>query len=188
MFATLTKRHSTARAELERGLRSDRYKDLLELLVSAAAAPGFKDAAFEPAADVLPSLVARSWKKLAKKGRALTPEASDEAFHKVRISSKRVRYAAEAVGPSLGGESGSAATFAERAADVQDVLGAHQDAVVGQEVFLAFAREHPDNGPINLAMGRLIEREAQEARETRDRFFKVWKKLDRKKNRRWLVA
>ena len=188
LFATLTARHERARAELEKGLRSDRYKTLLEMLVSAARAPGFKEAAFEPAAEVLPPLVRRSWKKLAKRGRVLTSDASDEAFHEVRIRSKRARYAAEAVAPSLGDESDSAAQFAQKAADIQEVLGAHQDAVVGQEVFLAFAHKHPEDGPINLAMGRLIEREAQEAGETRDRFFKAWKNLDRKKNRRWLAV
>lgn len=188
LFANLATKHERARAELERGLRSDRYRNLLDTLVAAASAPAFEESAFKPAAEVLPPLVARSWKKLAKSGRALTPESSDQAFHEVRIRSKRARYAAEAVAPSLGDESSSATRFAEKAAAIQEVLGAHQDAVVGQEVFLAFAREHPDNGPINLAMGRLMEREAQEARETRDRFFKVWKNLDRKKNRRWLAV
>jgi inorganic triphosphatase YgiF len=188
LFATLAARHQRARLELERGLRSDRYKALLEMLVSAASAPGFKEAAFEPAAEALPPLVARSWKKLAKEGRGLRPDSPDGAFHAVRIRSKRARYAAEAVAPSLGDGEDSAARFAEKAADIQDVLGVHQDAVVGQQVFLEFARRHPNDGPINLAMGRLIEREAQEARETRDRFFKAWKKLDRKKNRRWLAV
>ena len=188
LFGMLGARHQAARAELEKGLRSDRYKELLDRLVAAASAPDLKDEAYEPSADALPPLVKTAWKKLAKKARSLEAEGSDEAFHTVRIRAKRARYAAEAVAPSLGPAEEDAARFADRAADVQDVLGAHQDAVVGQDVFRSFAEQHPDDGPINLTMGRLIEREAHEARETRDRFFKVWNKLDRKKNRKWLAV
>jgi len=186
LFASLAGRHGSARADLDRGLRSNRYKALLDELVAAASAPSLRDEAYEPSAERLPALVAKSWKKLAALGRSLTPEDSDEAFHKVRIRAKRTRYAAEAVAPAVGAAGKEAERFAAKAERVQDVLGAHQDAVVGQEVFQDFAARHPDDGQINLTMGRLIEREAQEARMTRDRFFKAWNKLDRKKNRKWL--
>ena len=186
LFGSLASRHKSARTELDKGLRSDRYRALLDQLVTAASAPLLRDRAYEPSAEVLPPLVAASWKKLAKGGRALSPDVTDEAFHKVRIRAKRARYATEAVAPAIGHAREDAERFAAKTAAVQDVLGAHQDAIVGQEMFQDFAALHPDDGPINLAMGRLIEREAQEARETKDRFFKVWKKLDRKKHRRWL--
>jgi CHAD domain-containing protein len=186
LFGSLASRHKSARTELDKGLRSDRYRALLDHLVTAASAPLLRDRAYEPSAEVLPPLVAASWKKLAKGGRALSPDETDEAFHKVRIRAKRARYATEAVAPAIGHAREDAERFAAKTAAVQDVLGAHQDAIVGQEMFQDFAALHPDDGPINLAMGRLIEREAQEARETKDRFFKVWKKLDRKKHRRWL--
>jgi inorganic triphosphatase YgiF len=186
LFASLASRHQSARTDLDRGLRSDRYKGLLDELVKAAAGPLLREQAYEPCAEVLPPLVTTSWKKMAKGGRSLSPDGSDEAFHKVRIRAKRTRYAAEAVAPSVGAAREDAERFAAKVAAVQDVLGAHQDAIVGQEMFQDFAAQHQDDGPINLTMGRLIEREAREARETKDRFFKVWKKLDRKKNRKWL--
>ena len=184
-FDSLNERHREARTELEAGLRSDRYKELLETLVAAANEPRLTAEAYGPSSEVLPPLVGRTWKKLKKKGRALTPGSSDHDFHQVRIGSKRARYAAEAVAPALGEVEEGASRFASKAAEVQEVLGAHQDAVVGQQLFEDFAEEHPENGPLNLTMGRLIEREEHEGRATKDRFFDVWKELDRKKNRRW---
>ena len=51
----------------------------------------------------------------------------DAALHAVRIRAKRCRYAAEATIPVFGTP---AQRFARAIADVQDVLGEHQDAVV----------------------------------------------------------
>ena len=54
---------------------------------------------------------------------------TDEDLHSVRIGAKRCRYAAEAVAPTIGKR---ARTFARAAADLQQVLGDHHDAVVAE--------------------------------------------------------
>jgi CHAD domain-containing protein len=186
LFASLAAQHEEARSQLTAALQSDRYKDLLDRLIDGADQPALTEAAAEPCKSVLPGAVETAWKKLAKEARALTPDDPEEAFHEVRIRAKKARYAAEAVTGALGQDGKSAARFAKRVADVQDVLGTHQDAAVGEELFLSFAAAHPEDGPLNLAIGRLIERQRQEAARCRARFFDVWDKLDSKKNLSWM--
>lgn len=186
LFATLASRHVAARAKLDEGLRSDRYKQLLELLVDAAREPAVTELAATPAREVLPSLVSDAWEQLAKKGRNLDRGAEDDAFHATRIRAKRARYAAEAVAAALGKDGKDAANFATLVADVQDTLGIHQDTAVARQVFAEFAAEHPTEGSLNFDIGRLYERQAHEAEIMKEHFFKAWDQLDRKKNLRWM--
>jgi CHAD domain-containing protein len=181
----LDERHAEARAELSEALSGGRYIALLDSVVAAARDPHLTDEAARPATEVLPALVAKAWKKLARQARDLSHDSSPEAFHKVRIKAKKVRYAAEAVGPALGKRSSDAKDFAARVEAVQEVLGDHQDALVAGETIGAVARDHPEDGSLNLASGRLIERELQKGERCRRAFFGVWGKLDRKKRRKW---
>jgi CHAD domain-containing protein len=130
-----------------------------------------------------------SWRKLARRARSLRPGDPDEDFHRVRILAKRARYSAEAVASSLGPRAGKQASrFASRCADVQDQLGQLQDAVVSAQMVRHLSEQHPTNGPFNLALGRLLERQESNAREAKQAFLKVWDRLDRSKNVRWLQA
>ncbi|MPZ70313.1 MAG: CHAD domain-containing protein [Actinobacteria bacterium] len=186
MFESLAARHAGARARLDDGLRSDRYKQLLELVIQAARDPVLTEVAATPAQDVLPSLVRGAWQKLAKKGRALDRDDADDAFHAARIQAKRVRYAAEAVAAALGKDGKEATNFARLVADVQDTLGTHQDTSVARQVFADFAASHSTDGSLSFDIGRLYERQAFEAEVMKERFFKTWDRLDRKKNLRWM--
>jgi CHAD domain-containing protein len=155
--------------------------------VEAASSPDLTPAAARPCKEALPPLVRRPWKGLRRSGRALGPDSSDEEFHRVRVLAKRARYGAEAVAPALGAKRGKAARrFAARAADLQDVLGDLQDSVVARDTILEVARGRPDAGPLNLAAGRLIERELQRSESQRKRFPPAWRRLDRKKRRSWM--
>jgi CHAD domain-containing protein len=187
LFEAVEERRRNARTALRAALGTARYLELLDRLVEAAESPGLTRAAARPCAEALPPLVRRSWKKLRKSGRALTPESRDEEFHRVRVLAKRARYGAEAVAPALGGKHGKQARkFADRAADLQDVLGQLQDSVVARETILEIAGEHPEAGRFNLAAGRLAERELQRRQVERARFPFAWKRLDRKKRLRWM--
>jgi len=105
----------------------------------------------------------------------------------VRVLTKRARYGAEAVAPALGGKRGKAAErFADRAADLQDVLGDLQDSVVARRTILDVARHHPGEGSFSLAAGRLIEREVHAGESRRREFPSCWKRLDRKQNLSWM--
>lgn len=178
-----------AREQLLDALRSERYKDVLERLVEAVAAPAFTPRSQRPCAEELPELVEDEWRKLARAGRALGPDDPDTSYHKVRIRAKRARYAAEAVAPALAdSQSKDASRFAKAAARVQGVLGQMQDAVVATEFIHKIADEHPRSGRFSLALGRLMERQVRRRDEARAAFPSAWSALDRKRNLRWLPA
>ena len=187
LFAHLDEQHLVARAALLRALRSRRYVELLDSLVEAARSPSLTDDAWLPSTEVLPPLAARAWRKLAKKARSLAPGDADADHHRVRILAKRARYASEAIVPALGRKRAiRGRRFAARAADVQDALGGLQDSVVARSLIEEVAGGRPTDGPFGLAAGRLLEREAASARESRAGFAKAWKRLDRPKLRRWM--
>ena len=155
--------------------------------MEAAESPALTPAAEAASIDALPPLVRRSWKELRKKAGALDAKSPDEDYHRVRVLTKRARYAAEAVAPALGRKRGRRAErFAERAAKLQDHLGELQDSVVAGERVLEIAREHPRAGRFNLAAGQLIERELRGRRRSRKNFPDAWTRLGRKKRLSWM--
>ena len=171
-------RRERARESLLDDLRSVRYADLLERLVEAARQPRLTEEAGRPNRDVLPALAAAARRKLEKAGRGVGEDSPDEQLHRVRVLAKRARYAAEAVAPSLGRNSRRRwQRFARRAAGLQDVLGELQDSVVAAETIETFAQERRHKGPLNLASGRMLEREGQRNRRARKEFTRAWRRL-----------
>ena len=79
-------------------------------------------------------------------------------MHRLRIAGKRARYAAElaALPDDRQGQA-----FIRAAKDLQDVLGAHQDAVVAEERLRALAAGA--DSAVAVAAGRLVEQEAVNA-------------------------
>jgi CHAD domain-containing protein len=180
--------HKRTRASLLRDLRGARYLKLLDDLVRAQAGPRFSERAGKTCGEVLPDLVAAAWAKLAKKGRKLGPGDPDDDYHRVRILAKRARYAAEAVAPALGARGDDALAFAKKCARLQEALGGLQDAVMSSGTIEEIAKEHPDDGALNLALGRLLERERQAGLAERMAYESLWDALDRKKNVKWFGA
>jgi CHAD domain-containing protein len=188
--ADLAARHEDALTELDEALRADRYRILLDHLVAASAAPKlfFKRATI-PAREILPKLVAKPWRQLAYGSDGVTgagsldPLAPDDEWHEVRIRAKRARYATEAVADALGG---TAAELADAVADVQSLLGDHQDAAIAAHTWLAIAHADPDDHALAITAGRLYERERAAVRRARARFPEVWAKADRRRLTEWL--
>jgi CHAD domain-containing protein len=172
----LRSRRDAARAELLAGLRSERYVALLDELV-----PATHDTSLAPEPDdvEIVSLVRKPWGKLRDAVDALPDEPADAELHRVRILSKRARYGAEAVSPALGKP---ARRFARRAADLQDVLGEHQDAVVAQH----WLREHAE-GTADRAFvaGELAAIEHGAALDARECWRPAWKRLRRVRPSTW---
>jgi CHAD domain-containing protein len=165
-------------AELLIVLESDRARALLEAL-RAAAEQLVLTGAGDPS--MLGSLVKPEWRRLKRAVRSLPARASDKQLHRVRILAKRCRYAAEAVAPML---SRSVAGFAAACQHVQDVLGAHQDCVLGQQWLRRNAEAA--SSPEAFAAGQLVMLEGQAAAAARAAWPAAWKALDKKRLRRWL--
>jgi CHAD domain-containing protein len=181
LIATLDIRRNDARAPLLAAIGEKRYERLLDAVVDAAAAPAvFDDAAAGRARAALGPPFETLWKDLDQSIDRVVTEASNESIHTARIRSKRLRYAAEAVVPIYGKR---ARGVAKAAADLQDVLGTHQDAVVA----LAWLREvaaHSDPAEAFVA-GELATLESNSARAARARWPIAWRSLSRKKLRLW---
>ena len=181
LLEQLTTQRDQARRRLLGGMASDKYARLLDDLVAAAAAPALLPGADRAAAEVMPPLVAKPWKKLRKAVRKAGDDPPDHELHQIRIRAKRARYAAEAVEPVIGKP---AEDFADAIADLQSVLGDHQDAVVGE----AWLREAAASARRDLALvaGLLIAAERASAADTRASWRKVWKAANRRQLRAWL--
>jgi CHAD domain-containing protein len=182
VVAALEQADKEVHDRLLEAMRSDRYAALLEALVTAANQPPLLPEAAEPARDVLPGLVRDPWKHLRREVRAAGKAPPDEVLHQLRIQSKRVRYAAEAVAPALGKP---AARFAAAVEDLQEVLGVHQDAVVAEEWLRAWAAAQP-SADAAFAAGAIAGRERASDRATRSDWRRAWKHLDTSDLRSWM--
>jgi CHAD domain-containing protein len=179
LAAELQAESEEARARLVLDMRTDRYIDLIERLVEASRAPALTAEAQQRAAVVVPALARREWKQLRKGVSGLPEQPDDPDLHRIRILAKRVRYAAEAAEPIAGK---IATRSAEAAAALQDVLGDHQDSVTAQH----WLRE-AGKGPRAFVAGELTALERETAAHDRAAWHNVWKKLDRKRLRRWMI-
>ncbi|HEX8134580.1 MAG TPA: CHAD domain-containing protein, partial [Actinomycetes bacterium] len=181
LLARLAGQRDDARRRLLGAMATEQYAVLLDDLVAAAAAPALLPGADRPAAEVMPPLVAKPWRKLRKEVRRAGDDPPDEELHQIRIRAKRARYAAEAVEPVIGKPAGD---FADAVADIQSVLGDHQDSVVGE----AWLREAAGavRRDVALVAGMLIAAERASAASTRDSWRKAWDAANRRKLRAWL--
>jgi CHAD domain-containing protein len=178
----LEQRRKQAHADLLITIRGERYVELLDRLVEAASEPALLLAADRPAAQVLPGLVRGPWKALRRAVRAAGKEPTDPQLHRIRILTKRVRYAADVVEPLLGKP---ARRFADAAADLQTVLGEHNDAVVAEGWLRAWAAEGR-SGDATFAAGMLAGIERAAAESARGRWRGVWRDLARIDRRTWM--
>jgi CHAD domain-containing protein len=127
--------------------------------------------------------------RVLKKGRACGSAAADAELHRLRIRCKRLRYACEFFGDVYGPP---AAKLAKRVTKIQDILGAHHDAVMERETLAEFAeRIEPgarSASKMYLAVGQLTAVIARRAAQSRRKFAEAWKKFDRVETRAPLEA
>jgi CHAD domain-containing protein len=181
VFRRLATEREEARGRLLVGLDSPRYVTLLDRLVAAAQDPPCLPAAKQRAADVVPDLVARPWRRLRKAVKALPEHPADPDLHRIRILAKRVRYAAEAAAPVAGKR---AAAFAAAVARLQTVLGDHQDAVVA-EAWLRGVLDGPDP-VVSPAARALITVQQADAAASAKAWPKAWKAASDPRLRKWM--
>ena len=171
---------SASRDRLLADLESQRYLELLDRLVAAASEPAISvEAAERPATESVEALMAGPWSHLARACGRIGADPPDERLHMARIRAKRARYAADALAPVVGAP---ARKFSRSAAELQDVLGRHQDAVVAAGWLREAARAAPQAG---FAAGLLAARADHERSEARRTWPKTWKALRRRKKRSW---
>jgi len=177
ILAALQEERAAAVTAVIEAFREPFYVDLLDRLVDAAAGPPMRAEANAIAPGRLIELTRKPWKKLRRAVDALPEKPSPDELHRLRIRTKRARYAAEAVA-DLGGE--SAELFSVALEELQDVLGEHQDAVVAAR-WLRGLEQH-----LALAAGELIGFEIERANRSAEDWRDIWRSLNRPELTAWL--
>jgi CHAD domain-containing protein len=164
------------RVSLLDAMRSDRYTTLLDRLVEAARRPRVHDhGGDQRASKVVRRLARQPWKRLRQAISRLPADPADADLHEVRKRAKQARYAFEAVTPIAGRR---AARGAKRLADLQDMLGDHQDAVVAA-AWLHDAARAASGVEVPFVAGRLAGLFDTERRRLRARWLDAWKRAQR---------
>ncbi len=165
-----------AREEALASLRSRRHLELLERLVDAVHHPRLTDLANEACADVLPPMVHKAYRRLARDVRGLQVGGAAEPWHETRIAGKKARYAAELVQPVFGDP---AKRLAKALACVTEVLGDHQDCHVAQQELRRIAQREDIDGATGFALGLLHAAEEEREMALRDDFVALWPSVQR---------
>jgi CHAD domain-containing protein len=176
IVAQLESERQAAQGDVLETLDSPRYAELLVAFEKIVSAPPVA------ASDVsLKGVAQREFRKLERNIKRLGTAPSNDALHRTRVQAKRLRYATELSTPLLGKDGQRVVAAAKR---FQDVVGAHQDAVVAEDKVRAAVRRARGVGS-GLAAGRLIERERSRRLEARAALPEAWKHLRRRARAVW---
>ncbi|MFH9863239.1 CHAD domain-containing protein [Streptomyces sp. NPDC017202] len=173
-------RSAEARDRTLAALSSPRYVALLEALDRLSAHPPLRPKAARKPAKVLPRALGKEHDRLARRvERALGTPAGperDAALHQARKAAKRVRYAAEAARPALGG---TAKRLGKRVKAVQKALGDHHDSVVARETLRRQAVAAHRAGEPGFTWGLLYGREQAGAADRERELPELWRAAER---------
>jgi CHAD domain-containing protein len=170
--AWLEGQRQRAQIALQEALGSARCQELVQRLEQLNSLQ--PDATTDtPLTTDAPRRLRRVFKKLTKRGDRINKSSPNGELHKVRIRAKRVRYAAEFFEVAYGKP---ARRLVKRAVALQDLLGDLQDGVVGNQHIHQAVQTAAGTWPANtsLALGRIVQFEAQHALEIRRRFADVY--------------
>jgi CHAD domain-containing protein len=120
----------------------------------------------------LEQLAQREFRRLAKLVDRLGKRPDERSIHRLRISLKRARYAAELIAPKGGGRK----RFLADARILQELLGEHQDAVVTEQR-LRKATVEDVRTAAAFAAGRIAERQRARRERVQERLPAAWKRL-----------
>ncbi len=173
-FAPLeTAAHEAAVAALD----SERYFALLDAVDALVADPPFTPVARDKATKVLPDLVEKTYRRLAKRAEGAL---DDVGLHEARKAAKRLRYAVEVSEPRFGER---AKKYRKKVKAVQELLGEHQDGVVARPVLRELGAKAQLDGENGFTFGLLHGLETAAAQRVEDRFPAAWRRLGKPKLR-----
>ena len=158
-------------------LTSARYLELIRRLQQAAQDPSVMESPL-----TVRQLAKRAFKKLRKVIHRLGPSPSDTQIHKVRIKTKRARYAAELARSSVGKP---AIRFIKSARTVQDLLGIHQDAIQAELHIRQFLK-YSTSVRAGFLAGRMAERQRHRRQRVRKDMKPLLKRLLKRGKQVWV--
>ncbi len=167
----------TARADMERALRSPRVVELFEdwdrLLETLVELPlDERPGADAPIGRVAGKRIRKVYGRIVHMGEQIQPASPPEAYHELRKKAKELRYLLELFGVKLFDEE-HVAPMVKALKALQDVLGRHQDREVQMAMLHSIADEVatlPGGGCACLAMGVLVDRLSLDEAAARNEF------------------
>ena len=171
----LEEQRAQALAALGRTLDAKRCHRLLQRLAAFAdsRAPVGRGARL---GDVAADLLRPHVRAVVRAGRRLGPDPVAAELHRLRVRTKRLRYALETL-RSLGDR--STRELLGRLERLQDILGKGQDAVTAIAWLHAWAESPGAPAAALLPAGALIQALARRTRKQRRRALKAWRRFER---------
>jgi CHAD domain-containing protein len=157
---TLDSELEDAVRRLDRAIRTQRYKHLMQLLRGWRATPPLTDTASQDGAEAVKH-VETAQRKADKRLRKADDDI--EQLHQAQKAFKRARYAAELVEPA----DSQMKAIARNAQEMQTFLGEHQDAVVTAKFLAATSADKDIEAGSAFTYGVLIANELNRAAEIR---------------------
>jgi CHAD domain-containing protein len=157
-------------------MKSARYVGFVSKVRDAAEAPPVLNPKY-----TFTDAAARQFRKLGKTVGRINRSPSHAEIHRVRIHTKRARYAAELAQGDGGKRIGR---FIKAAAQFQSLLGIHQDAVLAERHVEGFLR-YRGGRQAAFTAGLLVARSKQRREDVRGKFWSKWKRLKKRGNRAW---
>ena len=168
-------------------LDSERYFRLLDALDALVDDPPLTNAAAGQATRVLPPLVRHDWERLSRAFRvaakAPPSQRRDVLLHEAHKAATRVRYAAQAVAPVLGGP---AEKFARATKDLRTLLGRYDDLVDLSAVLKRAGIEAALDGENAFTYGRLHAIERARAAAVAEQLPAAWERVSAGRRHRWM--
>jgi CHAD domain-containing protein len=166
IIAALERERLRQRDTLVTAIDTARYRELLERFDEAVPALRVSDPSVS-----LEHLARKELDRLRSDYDDLGSDPSDDDLHALRIRAKHARYAAELAAMTAGEPFEE---LAEALTGVQDLIGAHQDAVVAEQRIRALATDDS-----RLAAGRIVEKERARRRKARANLPEAMKAVER---------
>lgn len=181
------RRQADAREVALAALDSDRYLALHDRIDALLGDPPVTARAGRKARRELPKSVRRAYRRvesrMADADRQPPGDERDRALHEIRKAAKRLRYATEAVRPTMGKP---AARLRKRLKSVQGLLGEHQDSAVSRPVLRELAAQAHLDGGNGFTYGLMHGAEAARAERAENELPTTWKRMRKRKTTAWL--
>jgi CHAD domain-containing protein len=150
----------------------------------AGSAGSAQDRLAQSAECVLPPLVRAEFAQAARRSGTVGQQGPDEPWHRLRISAKRTRYAAEVCVPVIGIP---AEAFAAQLGRLTEELGRQQDAAVAGETVLRAAQSPRIATSTGFVLGRLLGEARAEIVRSRRSFPELWTSATAPSYRAWFA-
>lgn len=185
----LESRRDAAHRELHRVLESPATTNGLAAWTAWLDEPVAVDDGSPTITTLVTKRVAKLHKRLLRDGRKIGPDSPGEELHELRKDGKRLRYLVECFPDVFAG--GPRKAYLAQLKELQDNLGAHQDAEVQVAYLHGLARQLNDGTAqgtdLVLAIGRLSEQADGRREAERHAFAKRFAAFDRPKTAKLLA-